>query len=801
MVSFSFRSYLNALCTWCKAHKFTPRHLRFWVSVCVAVFGLWFYFCLPQPLFSVPYSTVLQARNGTLLSAHIAADNQWRFPLSDSVPQKFSEAIRYFEDEYFYLHPGINPISMARALRQNIQHNHTISGGSTLSMQVIRMSRNNPSRTVSAKLYEMLLALRLELRYSKKEIMNLYAAHAPFGGNVVGLDAASWRYYNRAPQLLSWGEMATLAVLPNAPALVFPGKNHELLLRKRNRLIDKLQAKGVIDAATAELAKMEELPQKPQALPHYAPHLLSRAQSEGFGGQRIQSTLDYNLQKTVQGIAQRYGNYYAGNLVHNCAILVLDTQTGAVLAYVGNISLRNKQSNQFVDNVISLRSSGSILKPFLHAAMLSEGSILPHSLLIDIPTRISGYAPQNFEKNFHGAVPANQALAKSLNIPAVRLLQSYGTNKFQQLLQKVGFSSINKAADHYGLSLILGGAEVSLWESTSAYASMARSLTSFNHSGYLSNDYRAAHYVQTSAANSNATFTQHAPLSAGAIFHTFNAMLEVKRPYEELGWENFSSIRSVAWKTGTSFGFRDAWSIGCNSRYTVGVWVGNSTGEGRPELTGIAYAAPIMFAVFKQLPHNTWFEDPLADISTIAVCNESGFRAGEHCTSTEQRVPKMGVRAQVCPYHKAVFLDSTRQFRVNASCYAPSNMVISKQFVLPPAIEHFYKQHNPNYKALPPFMKGCQASKEQVLDIIVPDNNSAIFVPQGNENSGDNMVIFSAVHRNAKAQLFWHIDNNFVGSTNFPHTLEVLPSAGKHQLMVMDEDGNSVQRTFTFLGN
>lgn len=791
---------INRFFIWCKSHKFTYRHPQFWISCVAFVFCVWFYFCLPRPLFSVPYSTVLQDRNGTLLSARIAADNQWRFPLNDSVPLKFKEALRYFEDEYFYRHPGINPVSMGRALRQNIKQRRTVSGGSTISMQVIRLSRNNPIRSVWSKLYEVVLALRLELRYSKDEIMNLYAAHAPFGGNVVGLDAAAWRYYNRSPAMLSWGEMATLAVLPNAPALVFPGKNHDLLLAKRNRLIDKLHAKGVIDQATAELAKMEELPGKPRELPQFAHHLLVKAQKEGFNGQRIHSTIDYTTQKTVQAIAQRYGSYYAGNLIQNCAVLVLDTQTGAVLAYVGNISLRNKQSNQFVDNVVSLRSSGSILKPFLHAAVLSEGAILPHSLLSDIPTRIGGYAPKNFEKNFLGAVPANQALALSLNIPAVRLLQTYGVDKFQQLLKKTGFTSISKPADHYGLSLILGGAEVSLWETTAAYASMARSLTSYNNGGYTTADYRGAHYVYATQIPKGEP-TEYAPLGAGALYATFSAMLELKRPYGELGWENFSSRYTIAWKTGTSFGFRDAWAVGITPRYTVGVWVGNSTGEGRPALTGITYAAPVMFAVFKQLQNSTWFEKPLNDMTTIAVCPESGFRAGEHCSHIEQQVPAMGVRIKVCPFHRAIFVDSTRQFRVNATCYAPTNMVIVPWFVLPPTQEYFYRQHNPNYKPLPPFMHGCQAPKEQLLDIIDPDNNTAIFIPRGEQGGVENKVIFSAVHRNPKATLFWHIDNEFVGSTQSLHTIEVAPQVGKHTVIVMDENGNSVQRRFTILAN
>jgi penicillin-binding protein 1C len=379
---------------------------------------------------------------------------------------------------------------MGRAFKQNIKRGHIVSGGSTISMQVIRLYRKNASRTVWNKFYEMLLAVRLECAYSKEEIMNLYASHAPFGGNVVGLEAAAWRYYNRPAKMLSWGETAALAVLPNAPAMVFPGRNTAAYLRKRNRLLDKLHSTGIIDATTCSLAKFESLPSTPQPLPHLATHLLQKAIKDGFGGQRILSTVKVQVQQDVTDIATKYARYYASNYVNNVAVLVLDTKSGEILAYVGNVELTNKDNSQYVDNVVSLRSSGSILKPFLYAGMLNDGELLPQSLVPDIPTRIGGYAPENFENSFSGVVPADLALAHSLNIPAVRELQQYSPHKFHYLLKNVGFSSLNKPTAYYGLSIILGGSEVSLFETTSCYASMARSLLGYNERGkYSSDDY------------------------------------------------------------------------------------------------------------------------------------------------------------------------------------------------------------------------------------------------------------------------------------------------------------------------
>ncbi len=793
--------YWRRFRAWYIRHRLQYPKPRFWMLCGVFIFGVWFYFCLPNPLFKAPYSTIVEDRNGNFLSARIAADNQWRFPLSDSVPTKFKESICCFEDEYFYYHLGINPVSMARAMKQNFSRGRVVSGGSTISMQVIRLSRGDQNRSIWNKLYEIILAVRLELRYSKAEIMNLYAAHAPFGGNVVGLEAASWRYYNRPASMLSWGETATLAVLPNAPALVFPGKNHHLLLIKRNKLLDKMVSVGVIDSTVAELAKAEPLPDKPNPLPQTAQHLLSKAIVDGYAGQRIQTTLNEKTQLRVNTIAQKYGRYYSENFVNNIAVLVLDTRSGEILAYVGNIEILGKNTNQFVDNVVSLRSSGSILKPFLYAGMLNEGNILPNSLLPDVPTRIGGYAPKNFEKTYQGVVPADEALAHSLNIPAVRMLQEYQVDKLHHLLKKAGFTSINKPPDYYGLSLILGGAEVSLFETTSAYASMARSLLSFNNYGgkYQANDYRAASYLLSDEKDKKPDLVSSALLNAGAVYYTMNALAMVNRPWGEIGWEYFASSHKIAWKTGTSFGFRDAWAVGVTPQYTVGVWVGNSTGEGRPELTGVSYASPVMFEIFKQLNPTEWFKVPTKDLTTVSVCKQSGYRSTDNCPAENRLVPKSGIKVKACLYHQSVFLDSTETYRVTGACYPPSSMHIRSWFVLPPTQEYFYKRNNPEYMMLPPYMDGCAPPKEQVLDIIEPDNNSAIYIPKGMDGE-EGMLIFDAVHRNPNATLFWHIDGEFIAQTHAPHSIEVTPTIGKHKVVIVDEAGNSAVRYFKILG-
>ena len=794
----NYSPIIQTIKSWCIKHRMQYPKPRFWMLCLLGVFLVWFYFCLPKPLFNTGYSTVVEDENGIFLSARIAPDYQWRFPQSDSVPQKFKTAICSFEDEYFYSHPGVNPVSTGRALWQNISRGRVVSGGSTLSMQVVRMSRNSQSRTIINKLYEMILAVRLELRYSKEEIMNIYASHAPFGGNVVGLEAASWRYYNRPAFMLSWGETTALAVLPNAPALVFPGKNTSIYLKKRNRLLDKLLKGKIIDETTCELAKSEPLPSKPKPLPQEVQHLLDKLANDGYAGKRIITTLNYKLQKNVTAIASKYVRYYASNYIHNVAVLVLDTKTGEILAYVGNVELKNKSTSQYVDNVVSVRSSGSILKPFLYAAMLNEGELLPYSLVSDIPTRIGGYSPQNFEKTYEGIVPANIALAHSLNVPAVRELQQYSAHKFHHLLKNLGYTGLTQSTEFYGLSIILGGSEVSLFETTSLYASMGRSLQSYLQKGkYAANDYRMASYLPYQD-DKELDYLKNSKFNAASLWYTFEVLSTINRPWGEIGWEYFASTHKIAWKTGTSYGHRDAWTVGVTPEYTVGVWVGNSSGEGRPGLTGVTHAAPIMFEVFKRLNKTTWFKQPINDMVSIAVCSNSGYRASEYCPTEQMLVPKQGVKVKICPYHQAVFLDSTETYRVSASCYPVSAIHIKPWFVLPPGQEYFYRIAHPEYQLLPSYLKGCDPPKEHVIDILEPDNNSAIYIPKGIDGD-EGMLIFDAIHRDKNATLFWHIDNEYITQTKGIHKIEVTPGVGKHVLVVEDEVGNISKRRFRIL--
>lgn len=729
--------------------------------------------CLPWKLFRSPVSATLTGRDGVLLGARIADDGQWRFPPADEVPDKFAKCIICYEDKRFRWHPGVDFLSIGRAIRQNFSRGEVVSGASTITMQVIRLSRPDAPRNIPEKLLEAIMATRLELRHSKKKILLLYASNAPFGGNVVGLDAAAWRYFGRPASDLSWAESAMLAVLPNSPALIHPGRNRERLLEKRNFLLDKLCAEGTIDELECELAKDEPLPDKPLPMPDKAYHLLERLRAEG-GDKAYSCTIDAALQDRVNAIARSHFETYHQNMVDNMGILVLDVRSGDILAYMGNTKgfepgLRGAD----VDMIPAARSSGSTLKPLLYAAMLQDGLILPGTLIKDTPYNYNNFSPHNFNRSFDGAVPADEVISRSLNVPSVRMLEQYGAPRFLELLQETGFDTITRDADHYGLSLILGGAEISLQNICAAYRNMAAEL----------------------AGDEDVS-----PLSRSAIWLTFEALSKANRPEEEASWRSYASGRRVAWKTGTSWGNRDAWSVGATRDYVVGVWVGNSDGEGRSLMTGVGYASPVMFDVFSALPQSRWFEMPLDDMVPLEVCRRSGLPASRICPERDTVwVPDIERRPDECRYHRTVHLDATEQYLVNSSCYPVEKMVEKVWFVLPPAMEWYYMKNHLDYRPLPPKYPGFDAASDNgnPIEIIYPQQNITVVTTTGLSGREQGIVV-RAAHRDPAAVLYWHLDDTYLGRTEGgEHDLMIRPEPGRHLLVAMDADGASRSVIFT----
>lgn len=740
-------------------------------TVAAAVFLVW-ECCLPRDLFKgVPHSTIVLSRQGELLGARIADDGQWRFPECDSVPYKFEKAIIEFEDRTFYSHPGVSIRALARAAVQNLQHGRIVSGASTISMQVIRLSRRRP-RTLWEKCVEMFMATRLEARYSKKEILCLYASYAPFGGNVVGLDAAKWRYLGSDRAELSWAQAATLAVLQNSPSLIRPDRNRNALLTKRNLLLVRLRDKGYISEDDCRISLDEPLMDRPYPMPQYAPHYVERMDRESHGRQ-IVTGIDFWIQQRVEAVTGKWNVELRRSGINDLAAVIFDIESGEYLAYCGNADMGFERAGKWVDIAASPRSSGSILKPLLYAAALQKGAILPQTILPDVPMNFGGFTPNNFNGEFNGAVPADRALELSLNIPNVQLLKDYGVSDFVKTLKAMGITTLRRAPDKYGLSLILGGAEVTLCDITSAYARM-------------------------SAVYQDSTRYAGFPIrDRVAIYYTLDAMRNVNRP-DQMDWSMVQSVQNIAWKTGTSYGARDAWAVGVTGKYAVGVWVGNADGSGVASLTGARTAGPVLFDIFNILPKSEWFEAPSPDEGErVRVCVHSGQRAGRYCDNArEQIMPSNAYSTPSCQYCKEYRISLDGKFRIPDRSEPVRNV---DYFVLPPFMEHWYKGRHPEYVSLPPLKATPAEASEEVLHFIYPTSGSVLSLTKQLDGSLGHIVC-KVAYTLGDGILYWHLDGNYLGCTSNLHEMGVAPSdPGFHILHVTDSAGNSAQVRFEII--
>ncbi|WP_191014315.1 penicillin-binding protein 1C [Treponema zioleckii] len=729
---------------------------------------------------SRPFSYAVYDKEGKLIGAQVATDEQWRLEECE-VPEKFEKAIIAFEDKRFYSHPGVDPFSLARAFSLNLKNHRIVSGGSTITMQTIRLLENHPKRTIFQKAKEALLAVSLEMRFSKKEILSLYCANAPFGGNVVGLEAASWRYFNRAPDQLTWAETATLAVLPNQPALVYPGANKEILLAKRNELLQKLYKNGEFSEKILALSQEEELPQKPYALPALSPHYLeylkktaTKDSPKNQSQTKFHTTLDSNIQLNSARILERWSEVFSKKGIENAAALVLETKTGNILAYCANTGgYERNPDNYAVDLIQAKRSSGSLLKPFLFAAMIDSGKLLKNQLVIDVPIRIGSYRPDNNLPEYQGVISAADALSSSLNIPAIGELREYGVSAFLAHLKRIGFTTFHRTADEYGLPLILGGGEVTLFEVTNAYAKM------MNKSLDRPSDF---------------------PSSRGSVYLTLSALVEGARPRDEANWKKYAHSKKIAWKTGTSNGNRDAWCVGTTPEFTVGIWVGNAAGNGNTELKSSFTAAPIMFDIFSTLGQTSWQEVPYSELKLVEVCEKSGFLAGKNCEKRRTAfTAKNAPISTTCPYCRIVSLTPDGKFQATADDLPAGELpLIQKRFVLPPNIENWYKRVNMSYNPLPPFVENHKKSTNQDLVIIFPDEKANLIIPVEIDGTKGSMIMQAAARKDDSI-VYWDLDGDFLGKTQNFHEMAASPKTGAHTLTICDSNGTSLTRHFTVL--
>ena len=773
---------------------------RYLLLLPLILLGVYWLFCLPRALFPAPTATELLSAEGELLSARTAADGQWRLPAPDSVAAVLPLAVLHYEDRNFYRHWGVSLRGIVRAVRDNWRAGRVVSGGSTLTMQVARMARGNRPRTLWQKMVEACWATRMEWRYDKEEILNLWLAQAPFGGNTVGIEAAAYRYYGRSPANLSWAEAATLAVLPNSPGLIHPGRSRDALRRKRDRLLESLSQAGHLTVEDLKLALLEPLPGAPLPRPRDADHLLERLR-KAHGPGRYRSSVEAGLQRRLTRLVGDHQRSLAGNRIGNVACMVSEVATGRVIAYVGNAPDVSAEAAPHVDIITAPRSPGSLLKPLLYGLSLAEGRITSRQLLPDVPTSFGAFRPANFHLGFDGAVSANEALARSLNIPFVHLLREYGVERFHDRLRGYGFGQLGAGAGHYGLSLILGGGEITMEEIHGWFLGLARQQLYFHERQgmYAPGDWGPPTLLRESGRHPLHRL-EHAnpPITAGAGYLTLSALSALTRPDENGRDHRFVSGRPVAWKTGTSFGFRDAWAVGCTPAYVVSVWAGNADGEGRPGLVGVRAAAPLLFRVFRELEDRAtdaprWFEEPADALTTTRTCSRSGYLAGADCPADSLLQVHEAERAAVCPHHRRVFTDPEGHFRVRQQC-GPGPPVATSWFELPPRQAHYYQKRHADYRPLPPLHPDCgSAPTAAMLEFIFPYRDG-VLSPGRNWRGDPEPLLFEVAHHEADATIHWHLDGRYLGSTRQFHGMAIDVPPGTHRVTVTDEEGNSKSR-------
>lgn len=702
-----------------------------------------------------------------------------------AIPEKLAQAVLLFEDRYFYFHPGVNLVALARAVWQNISANQIKSGASTITMQVARLMEPK-KRSYFNKVLEMFQALKMEICYSKEEILHFYLDHAPYGGNVIGFQAASLRYFQKLPDKLTWAEAAMLAVLPNAPGLMSPQKNPEKLKHKRNRLLKKLLVEKIIDKETCELAILEDIPDSVLPLPMDALHLTQEFKNNGRKG-IVRTTLTSSIQEIVGRSIHYNTQIQRQQGIFNCAVLVSETQSGKIRAYFGSNDFWDSEHNGQVNGVLAPRSSGSLLKPFLYALSIDDGLIVPQTLMKDVPTYFSSFSPHNANEKYSGIVRAKEALVHSLNVPAVRLLNKYGLHSFYTFLQTAGVTTLFRTPDNYGLPLILGGSEVTLMDIAALYRGLA-----------LGGDFRKLQIEKAdSVAQSNIL------MNPGSAWLTLEMLRNVQRPGVEFYWQRFAGQWPLAWKTGTSYGQKDAWAVGVNPQWTIAVWVGNLDGTGNRNLAGARSAGPLLFDIFNNLPKDTdqrWFVKPEDELRLLEICAETGFLFSENCEkSMLVEAPDNQRNVAICPYHKKKYVTQDERYEVCSLCWGDEKYKAKNYVHYTPDIVETLRKSGSLTTSLPRHKPSCPSlTTAQPLQIIYPHANARLWLPQ-DFGSVRQKLTLQAVHERKDAVLFWYLDNQYLGETRAFHTKAVSASPGWHNVEVIDESGYHAKQRFLVL--
>lgn len=727
---------------------------------------------------SGPQAQLVVARDGTPLRAFPDREHIWRHPVGvEDVSPRYIEALVAYEDRSFWWHPGVNPWALLRAAWQWQRHGQIISGGSTLSMQVARLLEpDSPSRSAAGKLRQIARALQLELRLSKREILEIYLTFAPMGGVVEGVEAASRAYFGKAALRLSESEAALLTVLPQAPSRLRPDRYPEAARQARDKVLDRLQSRW--GAAVIADARQEPVIAQSIREPLLAPLLAERLRRLRPQVARIDSTIDASLQQAVEYLLAARLPLLPPRV--SMAALVVDNQTLEVRAYAGSADFSDDARFAHVDMVQAARSPGSTLKPFLYGLALDEGLTHSESLLADVPQSFSGYQPGNFQANFSGPVSVSEALHKSLNVPAVEVLERLGAQRFVSLLRRGGLKLALPRGAAANLSVILGGTAVTLEGLVGAYTALARAGVS-GQPRYFA----------------DAPLEEARMMSAGAAF-IIRDILEAGGPVARQLNEGVGARRGIAWKTGTSFGFRDAWAVGVSDRFTVGVWIGRPDGTPNPGFFGANIAAPLLvdvFAVVDDSPPGP--RTPPPNVAATRICWPLGTRSDrtppELCHQertawilNDTAPPTFADRLRGGSARYTDYRDAASGLRVRAAC-AAGEMTAVDMARWPAALEPWLDAAT-RARALPPdWAPDCVGARAPEGGLrIVGISNGATIRRAGNGPAPE----LRLEARGGQEELIWFLNGRQIGRVAAGRALQQrFSDAGRYQITVMDDAG------------
>ncbi len=746
-------------------------------------------FALLDVVFPVPYenlhprpSTIICDRSGILLRAFLAPDDMWRLPVRlDSVSPVLIQSVLTYEDRHFYRHPGINLISVIRAACVNIRERGFVQGASTITMQVARMMEPK-DRTLWNKAVETFKAFQLEARFTKDEILEFYLNLAPYGGNIVGVGAASRLYFDKSPDRLSIGEAALLAAIPNSPNKLRPDTHLSNALKARKKVLRILVEQRTISPSQMREAMREKIHGRRFSMPFEIPHLSTELFARHPHLDTIRTTIDLGTQRLAERISGTVAERLRKIGISNCAVVVVENSSGNVLAMVGSGDFDDENSQGQVNGAMAPRSPGSALKPFVYALALDDGLISPRTILPDLPVDFSGYSPENYEGTFNGYVTAEQALIKSLNVPAVNLSAKMKTYGLYEFLKEAGVSTLQRPRDHYGLSLVLGGGEVTLLDLTNTYSGLAR--------GGIFKPYRIL--------KDERVIDGERLLSREACYITTEILSELRRPDLPSVWDWTVDMPKIAWKTGTSYGRRDAWSIGYTPDYTVGVWAGNFDGTGVPELVGAETAAPILFQIFRELESGLdrrWFTQP-DGVERRQVCAVSGMALSEYCSqaATELFIPGKSPSKR-CDMHRPILVDKETGYRLCSRCRSGRNAESRIVEIWPAEIASWLAQNGHPVDSIPEHNPDCSKILSGEAPVISSPQEAEYKIRQGVDPMYQQILLNAHVPNHVN-KIFWFLDKELIFAGSPERKVFITPQPGKHTVVCSDGEGRSSQVRF-----